>query len=141
MIEGVTTAIVGFIFVCIAFPKLVKERRTFYMAVWGVLAMILLKALGSFFSPTSSFQLFVNGFLGLLQVFTLFAMLLATGGFSVGKLAGDLIEVMRRGEEEKEYIVPLRSREKAEAEQSAFRPPEVPPAPPRKSDPGSIPME
>src|SRR4051812_43910174 len=106
MFEGVTAAVVGFIFLCIAFPRLVKDSRPYYVALWVVIAAIVLRSFREMIQvPT--FQHFADGFTGLLQVLAILALVMATGGFSIGELKENLIEVMRRGEQEKEYIVPL----------------------------------
>lgn len=106
MLEGVTAAVVGFIFLCIAFPRLVKDSRPFYVALWVVIASIVLSSFRVMIQvPT--FQNFADGFTGLLLVLAILALVMATGGFSIGELKENLIEVVRRGEEEKEYIVPL----------------------------------
>jgi hypothetical protein len=106
MLEGVTAAVVGFIFLCIAFPRLVKDSRPFYVALWVVIASIVLSSFRVMIQvPT--FQNFAAGFTGLLLVLAILAMVMATGGFSIGELKENLIEVVRRGEQEKEYIVPL----------------------------------
>lgn len=44
--QGVTTAIVAFIFVCLVYPHVVKHRPQFYVAIGLVLLGILLDAIG-----------------------------------------------------------------------------------------------
>ena len=50
--EGVTTAIVGFIFVCMALPRLVKNRPQFYAAFAAVVLIVLFDTLAHLFSTT-----------------------------------------------------------------------------------------
>jgi len=108
--EGVTTALVGFLLLCVAFPKMVKHRQQFYAAFIVVLAVILLQSLATMSDPTGSFHRLAIGFAGLFQIVVLVLLVLSCGGMSLGELTGELgnaIEVIRRGETEKEIIIPL----------------------------------
>ena len=58
--QGVITAIVAFIFVCIVFPSLVKNRPQFYAALFLVLLAIFLDAVAGIFKPDSGFRTFVS---------------------------------------------------------------------------------
>jgi hypothetical protein len=112
--QGVTTAIVAFIFVCMAMPRLVKNRAQFYCAFVAVLLAIGLDALAHMFPGTAEnpggmvkFAYVATAFL---QVAAIVLLMLAAGGLSAGELAGELkgaYEVVRRGGEEKEIIIPL----------------------------------
>jgi len=107
--EGVTTALVGFILVCAALPKLVKNRTHYYIALFAVGAIILLSSFASIAGP-GAFAQFVAALNGLLQIVALAALVLACGGLSARQLAGEMgnaFEVIRRGGEEKETIIPL----------------------------------
>jgi hypothetical protein len=109
MIEGVTTAIVGFIFVCIVYPRMVKNTTQFYAAIALVVVMLLLGSLTGIITA-EGFYRFVRGFCGLLQVVAFILLILATGGLSLKELTGEFrnaFEVIRRGESEKEVIIPL----------------------------------
>jgi hypothetical protein len=111
MIEGVTTAIVAFIFVCILFPKLVKNRTQFYAAFGLVVIMLFLTTLAGIINADGFYRL-TRAIDGLLQLAALVLIVLATGGLSLKELAGefkDAVEVIRRGESDKEVIIPLSS--------------------------------
>lgn len=109
--EGVTTAIVGFILACLVFPKVVKNKPQYYAAVGLVLLVILLSAIAGMTDPASGFRKFALLLTALLQVGAIFVLILSAGGLTVGDLAGDLadtFEVIRRGGEGKEIIIPRR---------------------------------
>ena len=108
--EGVTTAIVAFLFVCVVFPSLVKNKAQWYAALAAVVFVILLHALRSVFPNNDWLRGFTGFMTGLLQVGAILLLILSVGGLSVRDLAGDMkraYEVIRRGEEEKEVIIPL----------------------------------
>jgi hypothetical protein len=110
--EGVTTAIVGFIFVCMALPRLVKNRAQFYAAFAAAVLIILLNTLGLVFTgdkPGAMMHLAAVA-TGFLQIAAMILLMLAVGGLSAKELAGELsgaYEVIRRGGEEKEIIIPI----------------------------------
>lgn len=109
--DGVKTAIVGFIFVCIVLPHIVKNRHQYYMALVIVLLGMLLQVLANAFSqPGAGFWRVCYTFDLLLQAVAILLLVMAAGGLSASELAGNMArayEVMRRGEEEKEIIIPL----------------------------------
>jgi hypothetical protein len=107
--EGVTTALVGFIFVCVVYPQLVKNRPQYYAALAFICVIILLDGLGRMIG-SSSFSVFAYAFESLLQVCAILLLFLAAGGITWRELAGDMshaFEVIRRGSDEKEIIIPL----------------------------------
>lgn len=109
--EGVTTAIVAFIFVCIVYPHLVKNRAQYYGALAAILLVILFSNFGQMSDPDSKFRHFVAGLDALLQVTAILLLIVSTGGVTVRDLATDIgktIEVVRRGGEKETIIVPLR---------------------------------
>jgi len=120
--EGVTTAIVAFLFVCVVFPSLVKNRPQWYAALAAIVLVIFFGALRYAFLDSSGLMRFTGFITGMLQIAAILLLILSTGGLSVRDLAGDMkraYEVIRRGEEEKEVIIPLtgdqpRSREDRE---------------------------
>jgi len=128
--EGVVGVLMLFIFVCIGFPKMVKNRPQFYAAFMLVAGAVLLNVLAWVFgspwgsgddhSPSGFFKL-MYVFIGISEVAAFVLLVLATGGLSIGELTGELantIEVIRRGED-KPVIVPLRGEQpkrKAEPE-------------------------
>jgi hypothetical protein len=108
--EGVTTAIVAFIFVCLIFPKLIKTKPQYYAALVAVLAIIFLDAVGHF-SSAPSFRVFVYVMTALLQILAIVVLILAAGGLTLRDLGGELAgayEVIRRGDD-KTVIVPIGS--------------------------------
>jgi hypothetical protein len=120
--EGVTTAIVFFIFTCVVIPSLVKHRPQFYAAIGLLLLIILLDALGHMFLTStpkagdnasgsfSGFHVFVYFACAILQVGAIVMLFTSCGGISPKQFGSEMlnaIEVIRRGESEKEIIVPL----------------------------------
>ncbi len=103
--EGITTALVVYAFVCIARPELIRNRSQFYaafgvtiimMITYGVLTMLGLSTIAV-------------GITSLLQVGAVILMFLSTGGMKFTDLGDEMkgaYEVIRRGEEEKETIIP-----------------------------------
>jgi hypothetical protein len=108
--EGVTTVLAAFVFVCVCYPQLVKNRTQFYAAFTAVAVIILLFSLSVMLKDSPGFQVFAGAMTGLLQLAAFVMLFLSAGGITVKELAGDLsraYEVIRRGEEQKEVIVPL----------------------------------
>src|SRR5687767_1834367 len=109
--EGVTTAIVAFIFVCVVYPTIVKNKTQFYAAFGALLIIILLHSLNIMFGRESAgFQVFSGAVTGLLQLAAILLLFMSCGGVSlreIGAEMGRVYEVIRRGEEEKTVIVPL----------------------------------
>jgi len=157
--EGIIAVIVAFIFVCILFPKLVRNQTQFYAAFGMVLLVILLNTLAMMFAGGPAFVRFVAVCDGFLTAGALLMMVMSTGGLSLKDLTGEFkktIEVIRRGEEEKEVIVPItgqmpkpRRREPVamdEADEPVVHkideptPPRTPPTS-RPGDSSSIPLE
>src|SRR5262245_19892917 len=97
--EGVTTAIVAFIFVCILFPRLVKNRTQFYSAFGLILIALFLYALAQMIQ-SAGFLRFAEGIGTFLVIASLILLVLGTGGLSLKDLTGEFksaIEVIRRG--------------------------------------------
>lgn len=148
--DGLITAIVSFIFICILFPRLVKNSAQFYIGVAAIVVLILFQSLAAMFGSVG-FHRFVGGLNGLLLLVSFVTLILATGGLSLKDFTGEFknaFEVIRRGEEEKEIIVPLTGEQPRPRRQSAASD-DVPPPPvnltPTASRPsqdqGSIPLE
>jgi hypothetical protein len=109
VMEGVTTALVAFIFACVIFPHLVKNKTQFYGAFAAVIGIILLHSLNTMIN-SFGFQLFAGALTGILQVSALVLLFLAAGGITLKELGSEMsraYEVIRRGENEKTVIVPL----------------------------------
>ncbi|HEY7115661.1 MAG TPA: hypothetical protein VH475_03685 [Tepidisphaeraceae bacterium] len=161
--EGITTAMVAFIFVCIIFPRLVRHHAQFYIAFGLIIVMLFFSSLAAIVR-SDRFWAFVGGLNGLLQLASLILLVLSTGGLSLGDLAGEFkgaFEALRKGPDaDKPVIVPLtgaqpmpRSSEGQAA--SAVHTIETPPPPPAAGvatappppaarnapDAGSIPLE
>src|SRR5689334_16979755 len=103
--QGVTTAIVGFIFAALVFPKLIQHKTQYYAAVAAVVVIIFLdsialvagggEAKGAFFA-------FAHFLIGILQIIAMVLLILAAGGLTMREFAGEVkgaIEVIRRGED------------------------------------------
>ena len=109
VMEGVTTAIVAFIFACVIFPHLVKNKTQFYGAFAAVIFIILLHSLNTMIGRVG-FQVFAGAMTGLLQAAAIVLLFLAAGGITLRELGAEMsraYEVIRRGEDEKTVIVPL----------------------------------
>jgi hypothetical protein len=162
--HGVTTALVAFLFVCVVFPNLIKHRAQYYAAFAMVCLMIVLDALGVAISAPSveghivGFRVVIYFLVALLQVGAITLLFLSAGGITWRVLAGDMkdaIEVIRRGGEEKEVIIPLSGEMARLAAQRRAEADEAPPrividdtlpsgsqaTSPRPNDAGSIPLE
>ncbi len=108
--QGVTTALVSFLFVCVVFPHLVKNRPQYYAAFFVVCLIIVLDALATMLEKSAGFVVFAYVTCAVAQVVALLLLFLSAGGITWRQLAGDMakaIEVIRRGEEEKEVIIPI----------------------------------
>ena len=109
--EGVTTAIVAFIFACLIWPHIIKHKPQFYSAVGMILLVILFDAIGHIHKDTSlSAVMYV--FVALLQIMTILLLLLCVGGLTVAELRNEVsetVQAIRRGNvEDKPVLVPLR---------------------------------
>jgi hypothetical protein len=117
----ISVPIVGFIFVCIIFPKIVKHKAQFYMAFAVLLVILALDILAAMIGVTTTSGVVVGltglgrvlmVIRGVLFIVDLILLVLATGGLSLHELGGELrgaYEVMRRGETEKTVIIPRTS--------------------------------
>ena len=108
-LDGVTTAVALFLFACLLVPNFIKNRTQYYVAFASLLAIILMNTLSLMFQ-SHGFAVFAGVIIGFLQFIAVTMLVLSAGGMSAKALAGDLskaYEVIRRGEEEKEIIIPL----------------------------------
>jgi hypothetical protein len=143
--DGLITAIVGFIFVCVLFPKMIKNATQFYAAFALLIVGMFLLSFATMIGH-GGFMRVAGGIMGLLSVVVLILLVLSAGGLSMKDLAGNFtnaFEVMRRGEDTKEVIVPLRGEQPAQRD---VPPPPVqtiqtPPPAAKPVDQGSIPVE
>ncbi len=109
--DGITVAIVAFLFACFIFPRTIKHRPQFYAAFFLTLAIILLATLRLMLYKFSGFYVVCGVLTGLCQIAAIVMLFLSAGGLSIGEFTDELkgsYEVMRRGGDEKEVIVPLR---------------------------------
>ncbi|CAN5400090.1 hypothetical protein BH09PLA1_BH09PLA1_33800 [soil metagenome] len=107
--QGVTTALVAFIFFCVIFPERVKNRPQFYAALGFIALIILLDAL-AYIIQSTGFRMFSYFAIAGLQIGSILILFMAAGGLSWRDLKdemGNAYEVIRRGGEEKEIIIPL----------------------------------
>src|SRR5271156_3084419 len=79
LMEGVTTAIVAFLFVCVVFPTIVKNKPQYYAAFAAILLVILLSGLEAVIA-TGSFHAFATFMITLLQVSAMILLVLSAGG-------------------------------------------------------------
>ncbi len=152
-LDGVTTALVAFVLVGLIMPNIIRKRREFYAIVWMVIAIILFHTL-TVMLQSAGFTVFAGVITGLLQAIGFGLAVMSTGGLKAKELGGELLksyEVMRRGSEEKEVIIPLEGqqpRKKTDDSESVIYTIDTPPAegagPPGPAKPpsgeGSIPM-
>jgi hypothetical protein len=119
--QGVTTAVVAFIFLCLAMPSLIKNRNQYYVAFIAVVGVIFLDAVGHMLPESAASARAVCYVLAaFIQIIAVVMLFLATGGLTFRALQGDMIEVLRR-DGEKEVIVPLsdEAKQKIRAAQEA----------------------
>lgn len=106
--QGVTTAIVLFIFVGLILPSLIQNRNQYYVAFITVIGIIGIDAVAHMIPGSAAAAQAVCYVLEALgQILAVVMLFLATGGLTFRALQGDMIEVLRRGSEEKEVIIPL----------------------------------
>jgi len=109
-LDGVTSVLVAFLFVCLIFPSLVKNRPQYYGALALVVLIILLHTLTLMLNKVEGFIVPAGVFTGLCQAGALLLLVLSVGGLTARQLAGDMsraYEVMRRGETTKEVVIPI----------------------------------
>jgi len=114
--EGVTTALVLFAFLCSWKPDLIRNRPQFYGAFAITIAVILLGGTRMLLAADAAPQRAIAGVIALLQAGAVALMFLSTGGQSLTQVSEEMrgaYEVLRRGEASKEVIIPLESQRKA----------------------------
>jgi len=119
-LDGVTTALVAFVLVGLVYPTVIKKRQQFFMIVGAVMLIILLHAL-TLMVRSTGLTVFAGILTGLLQIAGIALAVMSTGGMEAKDLAGELsrsYEVMRRGEETKEVIIPIGGAAKADASEA-----------------------
>src|SRR5579864_2597450 len=109
--EGVTTAIVGFIFACLIWPHIVKSKPQFYASVGLLLMIVLFDAIGHMPAPDTPLHHVMYVLTAILQMLTILILVMCVGGLSPRELAGEVshtIHAFRHGEENKPVLVPLK---------------------------------
>jgi hypothetical protein len=99
-LDGVTTVLVAFLFVCLIFPSIVKNRSQYYAALAGRHLVLVLHTLDAHAAKVRRLPGPAGVFTGLLQIAALVLLVLSVGGLTARQLAGDMArayEVMRRG--------------------------------------------
>lgn len=118
--EGVTTAIVLFVFVCVLFPRLIDSRPQYYAAFVLTLLIVLLTPIA--FVLGGDARAIAGIVLGALQVAAIVLLFLSAGGLTVRGLTREMLgafEVIRRGETSKEVIIPIGNEQKEKRRKSA----------------------
>jgi hypothetical protein len=109
-LDGVTTVLVAFVFFCMAYPDRVKNKPQFYAGFAAVAGIIVVHMLSLIVSSSAGFMTFCAVAVGALQLGAMVLFVLSVGGVSARELAGEMAksyEVIRRGETQKEVIIPI----------------------------------
>jgi len=107
--EGVTTAIVAFIFACLVWPHLVKNKTQFYSSIGLVMLILLLDAIGHM-AESGPLPRVMYVLAAILQMLTILVLVMCVGGLSPRELAGEVseaVDTLRHGEQ-KPVLVPLK---------------------------------
>ena len=108
--EGVTTAIVAFIFACLVWPHIVKNKAQFYCSIGLLMLILLFDAIGHMAAGDSALPHVMYVLAALLQMLAILVLVMCVGGLTAHQLAGevsDTIDTLRRGEQ-KPVLVPLK---------------------------------
>src|SRR5258708_39352767 len=81
-LDGVTTVLVAFLFVCLVFPAIVKNRTQFYAALAAIVGILLLHTLALALNRSEALIVPVGVFTGLLQIIALILLVLCVGGLT-----------------------------------------------------------
>jgi len=105
-----TTPLIAFLFVCLIFPKIVRNRPQFYISFALLVLILLLSIVARIFHMHAGFAYFLSIIIDVLRLMVFILLVLCAGGLSLHELSGEVFrsfEVMRRGETEKTVIIPL----------------------------------
>src|SRR3954463_7100925 len=105
-----TTPLIAFLFVCLIFPKIVRNRAQFYMSFAILVLILLVNIIASMFHTHESFVYFLSVIAEVLRLVVFILLVLCAGGLELHQLTGEVFrsfEVMRRGDTEKTVIIPL----------------------------------
>ena len=111
--EGVTTAIVAFIFACLVWPHIVKVKAQFYSAIGLLMLIILFDAIGHMTDPADKSPLphVMYVLAAIIQMLTILILVMCVGGLSPRQLMGEVsetVQTIRQGGEQKPVLVPLK---------------------------------
>ena len=123
--HGVTAALVAFLFVCVVFPNLIRNRPQYY-AGFGLVCLIIFCDAIAYATSPGRFAVVMYFLNALFQIGAICVLFLSAGGITWRDLGGEMLhafEVIRRGEDQKEVIVPLRG-EQPKRKEDAEAPPE-----------------
>src|SRR5215212_9122553 len=85
-----TLPLISFLFVCLIFPKIVRNRPQFYIA-FGLLVLILLfNILAMIFNQSVGFVHFLLVMSQILMLVTFILLVLCAGGLSLHELTGEV---------------------------------------------------
>src|SRR5215212_256564 len=142
-----TLPLISFLFVCLIFPKIVRNRPQFYIS-FGLLVLILLLNIVARIFPVEKFNYFLLVIVECLRLVVFILLVLCAGGLSLHELTGEVFrsfEVMRRGETEKTVIIPLsgqKPRQREEPQSAPAAREEISPSAPNPPDnSSSIPLD
>jgi len=142
-----TTPLIAFLFVCLIFPKIVRNRPQFYISFGLLVLILLLNIVGRMF-PNDRFVYFLSVVIEALKLVVFILLVLCAGGLSLHELTGEVFrsfEVMRRGETEKTVIIPLTGQKpkmrEPEEEPEPTRQTIDTPTPPPPDSSSSIPLD
>ena|SRR6266581_7760721 len=143
-----TTPLIAFLFVCLIFPKIVRNRPQFYISFGLLVLILLLNIVASIFHNFAGFVYFISVIVEFLRLMVFILLVLCAGGLSLHELSDEVFrsfEVMRRGETEKTVIIPLtgqkpRVKEPEEETEPTRQTIDTPTPPPPDSN-SSIPMD
>ena len=120
--EGVTTAIVAFIFACLVWPNIVKNKAQFYSSIALVMLILLFDAIAHMSSTADSALPHVMYVLAaIVQMLTILVLVMCVGGLTPRELAGEVsqtIDTLRHGED-KPVLVPLKGEQPMPREERA----------------------
>jgi len=108
--EGVTTAIVAFIFACLVWPHLVKVKAQYYSAIALLMLIILFDAIGHM-AGDGPLPHVMYVLTAIVQMLTILILVMCVGGLSPRELMGEVSESVnqiRQGGEQKPVLVPLK---------------------------------
>ncbi|HEV8606756.1 MAG TPA: hypothetical protein VGQ99_15380 [Tepidisphaeraceae bacterium] len=145
-----TTPLIAFLFVCLIFPKIVRNRAQFYISFALLVFILLFHILAAIF-PGGGFAHFLYVLAEIFRLVTFILLVLCAGGLSLHELTGEVFrsfEVMRRGDTEKTVIIPLTG-QKPKPREPQQEPEDTPrhtindptPPPPSQPNPASIPLD